>query len=246
MLRALVWDVDGTLAETEHDGHRVAFNQAFADEGLPWHWDEALYRELLATTGGKERMRAWWHRLDPSSAATPEATARIARLHARKTALYVDLVARGAVQLRPGVARLLQDARQAGITLAIATTTSPENVTALLAATLGPDSPAWFSCIGAGDVVPHKKPAPDIYHWVLQRLGLADADCLALEDSAPGCMAALAAGLPTVVARSRYTVADVLPAHRLLRADLADLGGVDLARLQAWHAGGRGRPAGSA
>lgn len=235
MLRALVWDVDGTLAETEHDGHRVAFNQAFADEGLPWHWDEALYRELLATTGGKERMRAWWHRLDPAGAATPEAAARIARLHARKTVLYVDLVARGAVQLRPGVARLLQDARQAGITLAIATTTSPENVTALLAATLGADSPGWFACIGAGDVVPHKKPAPDIYRWVLQRLGLAAGDCLALEDSAPGCMAALAAGLPTVVARSRYTVADVLPAHRLLRADLADLGSVDLARLRAWH-----------
>ena len=237
MLRALVWDVDGTLAETEHDGHRVAFNQAFAEAGLGWHWDEPLYRELLATTGGKERLRAWWQQLDPAAAAAPDTTARIARLHARKTALYVDLVARGAVQLRPGVARLLQAAREAGVTLAIATTTTPDNVDALLQATLGPGTPAWFACIGAGDVVPAKKPAPDIYHWVLQRLGLAAADCLALEDSAPGSAAAVAAGLPTVVTRSRYTQADLLPASPLLRADLADLAAVDLAQLRRWHAG---------
>ena len=237
MLRALVWDVDGTLAETEHDGHRIAFNQAFADEGLAWHWDEDLYRELLATTGGKERLRGWWQRVDPAAAAAPEAAARIARLHVRKTAIYVDLVARGAVQLRPGVARLLQAAREAGLTLAIATTTSPDNVQALLQATLGADSPGWFACIGAGDVVPTKKPAPDIYLWVLQRLGLAAADCLALEDSAPGCAAAVAAGLPTVVTRSCYTLADTLPAGPLLRADLADLATVGLAQLRAWHAG---------
>ena len=237
MLHALVWDVDGTLAETEHDGHRIAFNQAFAEAGLDWHWDEPLYRDLLATTGGKERLRAWWQQVDPATAAAPDTTARIARLHARKTAIYVELVARGAVQLRPGVARLLQAAREAGITLAIATTTTPDNVDALLQATLGAGSPAWFACIGAGDVVPAKKPAPDIYLWVLQRLGLAAGDCLALEDSGPGSAAAVAAGLPTVVTRSRYTQADVLPASPLLRADLADLAAVDLARLQAWHAG---------
>ena len=237
MLQALVWDVDGTLAETEHDGHRVAFNQAFAEAGLGWHWDEALYRDLLATTGGKERMRAWWQRLDPSGAASPDAAARVASLHVRKTAIYGDLVARGVVQLRPGVARLLQAARADGLTLAIATTTAPDNVQALLHATLGPDSPGWFACIGAGDVVAVKKPAPDIYHWVLQRLGLAANDCLALEDSAPGSAAAVAAGLPTVVTRSRYTLDDSLPASPLLRADLPDLDAVDLARLRAWHAG---------
>ncbi len=237
MLRALVWDVDGTLAETEHDGHRVAFNQAFAEAGLGWHWDEPLYRDLLATTGGKERLRVWWQQVDPATAAASDTTARIARLHARKTAIYVELVARGAVQLRPGVARLLQAARAEGVTLAIATTTTPDNVDALLLATLGAGSPAWFACIGAGDVVPAKKPAPDIYHWVLQRLALTAADCLALEDSAPGSAAAVAAGLPTVVTRSRYTQADALPASPLLRADLVDLAGVDLPRLRAWHAG---------
>ena len=237
MLRALVWDVDGTLAETEHDGHRVAFNQAFAEAGLPWVWDATLYRALLSTTGGKERMARWWQQVDPAAAAAPDAAARIARLHARKTAIYVDLVARGVVQLRPGVERLLRAAREQGLTLAIATTTSPDNVLALLQASLGADSPGWFACIGAGDVVPAKKPAPDIYLWVLQRLGLAPSQALALEDSAPGVAAALAAGLPTVVTRSRYTVDDALPASALLRADLPDLGAVDLAQLRAWHAG---------
>ena len=234
-LRALIWDVDGTLAETEHDGHRVAFNQAFAEHGLGWHWDEPLYRQLLAITGGKERMAHWWRLRDPLTAAQPDTPARIARLHARKTALYVDLVAQGRVALRPGVARLLQAARNESLVLAIATTTSPENVTALLTATLGAGSATWFACIGAGDVVPAKKPAPDIYHWVLQRLGLAPGEALALEDSAPGAAAAVAAGLPTVVTRSRYTRDDRLPASPLLRADLPDLADVDLGRLRAWH-----------
>lgn len=237
MLRALVWDVDGTLAETEHDGHRVAFNQAFAEHGLDWHWDAPLYRRLLATTGGKERLAHWWRFHDPVTAARADTPARIAQLHARKTALYVDLVAQGRVALRPGVTRLLRAARDEGLVLAIATTTSPENVTALLTATLGPGSPAWFACIGAGDVVPAKKPAPDIYRWVLQRLGLTPGEALALEDSAPGAAAAVAAGLATVVTRSRYTRDDCLPDGPLLRADLSDLGDVTLAQLRAWHAG---------
>lgn len=236
-LRALVWDVDGTLAETEHDGHRVAFNQAFAEHGLGWYWDEPLYRQLLAITGGKERMAHWWRLHDPVTAALPQTPARIARLHARKTALYGELVAQGRVALRPGVARLLQAARDEDLVLAIATTTSPQNVTALLAATLGVDSVAWFACIGAGDVVPAKKPAPDIYRWVLQRLRLAPGEALALEDSAPGAAAAVGAGLPTVVTRSRYTLDDRLPDSPLLRADLPSLANVDMAALRTWHAG---------
>jgi len=251
VLHALIWDVDGTLAETEQHGHRVAFNAAFADEGLPWHWDEALYGELLAITGGKERLLAWWQRLDPAAAAAPGAAACIARLHARKTEHYVALVDRGAVALRPGVARLLADARAQGLTLAIATTTSPANVDALLRATLGADAPGWFACIGAGDVVPQKKPAPDIYHWVRQRLGLAAADCLAIEDSAPGTQAACAAGLPVLATRSRYSRADTLPP---VLADLDGLGEpgrparghqagrpwqgvVDVDGLRRWHPG---------
>ena len=221
MLRALIWDVDGTLAETEHDGHRVAFNQAFADAGLPWHWDEAVYRELLATTGGKERLRVWWQRVDPALAAAPETALHISRLHALKTLHYLRLVESGAVTLRPGVARLLAEARAQGLMLAIATTTTLANVETLLRAALGPGSAAWFACIGAGDVVPNKKPAPDIYRWVLDRLGLPAADCLAIEDSAPGVLAAQAAGLAVLVSRSRYSRGDALPP---VLADLDGLG----------------------
>jgi HAD superfamily hydrolase (TIGR01509 family) len=221
MLQALIWDVDGTLAETEELGHRPAFNQAFADEGLAWHWDPALYRELLAITGGKERMLDWWQGFDPAAAATPQAAALIARLHAHKTEHYVERVAQGAVVLRPGVARLLHEARAQGLRLAIATTTSPPNLQALMAATLGPEALGWFEVIGAGDSVPRKKPAPDIYVWVLQQLGLSPREALAIEDSVPGTAAALGAGLPVLVTRSLYSEGDVLPP---VLADLSGLG----------------------
>ena len=139
------------------------------------------------------------------------------------------------VALRPGVRRLLDEARAQGLTLAIATTTSPANVDALLHATLGPDSSGWFACIGAGDVVPRKKPAPDIYHWVLQRLGLPASDGLAIEDSAPGARAACAAGLPVLATRSRYSRTDALPP---VLADLDGLGEPGLPAAGLWA----GRP----
>lgn len=249
-LRALIWDVDGTLAETERDGHRVAFNRAFEEAGLPWHWDVATYGELLKITGGKERLLHWWRSLDPGAAAAPQAAEQIRRLHAAKTAHYAALVDGGAVALRPGVERLLVQARVQGITLAIATTTTEANVTALLRATLGEGAPAWFDVIGAGDVVPAKKPAPDIYRWVLECLGRHAGDAIALEDSANGVAAAHGAGLPVVLTRSLYTAGE--PVGPVL-ADLDGLGSherpacgsvhgrpwqgvVDLATLRRWHA----------
>lgn len=234
-LQALIWDVDGTLAETERDGHRVAFNRAFEDEGLPWHWDAATYGELLKVTGGKERIRHWWMQLDPVAAARADADERIRRLHARKTEHYADLVRSGAVMLRPGVQRLLGEARTEGLRLAIATTTTEANVHELLRATLGEKAPGGFSVIGAGDVVALKKPAPDIYAWVLQRLGLPPDACLAIEDSAPGVAAAQAAGVPVLLVRSLYSAADAVAAPLL--ADLQGLDGVDLRQLVRWHAG---------
>ena len=248
-LQALVWDVDGTLAETEDEGHRIAFNAAFAEAGLPWRWDRALYGELLRITGGKERMLEWWRRSDPEAAATPAAAATVRRLHERKTAHYLELLDRGAVALRPGVQRLLEEAHRRGLRQAIATTTTPDNVTRLLPVTLGAPGVAMFELIGAGDVVPHKKPAPDIYHWVLQRLGLPASACLALEDSAAGARAARAAGLPVLVTRSRYTAGDAVGP---VLADLDGLGDdgqaahgtvdgrpwsgqVELDALKAWH-----------
>lgn len=234
-LEALLWDVDGTLAETEDDGHRVAFNRAFAEAGLSWHWDSALYGELLAVAGGKERLLAWWRRVDPVAAAGPDAAATVRRLHLRKTAFYVDLLARGGVALRPGVAALLAQAQAAGLQQAIATTTTLDNVTQLIDVTLGARGHRLFSVIGAGDVVANKKPAPDVYTWVLSRLGLDGADCLAIEDSAVGVAAAQAAKVPVLLTRSRFTGTAAIAG---CIADLPGLEGVDLGTLQSWH--GRG------
>ena len=228
-LRALIFDVDGTLADTEDQGHRPAFNDAFADAGLPWHWDAELYRDLLGVTGGKERIRHFCERFHPDFAQRPDAADAIARLHRAKTAQYVRRVADGHVQLLPGVRELIAEARAAGLRLAIATTTSPENVTSLLAATLGTEAPGWFEVIGAGDLVAAKKPAPDIYLWVLQRLDVPAGTCLAFEDSLPGYAAARAAGLPVVVTPSGGLTAadfpDALAVWRTLAAtDLRELG----------------------
>lgn len=222
-LQALIFDVDGTLADTERDGHRPAFNAAFAQHGLDWHWNEALYGELLAITGGKERIRHYAERDAPEVAARADFDALIKQLHAAKTAHYVRLVEQGGLPLRPGVARLIADARRSGLRLAIATTTSPENVSALLDASLAPGSADWFEVIGAGDIVPHKKPAPDIYAWVLERLGLPAETCLAIEDSANGLRAARAAGLRCLVTPNDYTASDDFTGAWRVMADLADL-----------------------
>ena len=207
-LRALIFDVDGTLAETERDGHRVAFNRAFAELGLDWYWDEATYGRLLEVTGGKERMLHHWRGLDPAAAQAPGAAALVAELHRRKTRHYVELVDAGTVALRPGVRRLLRQAREAGLRLAIATTTTPDNVQALLRAALGEAAEGLFDCIGAGDIVPRKKPDPGIYLWVLEQLGLPPAQCLAFEDSPAGLRAAQGAGLRTVVTPGVYTAGE--------------------------------------
>jgi len=204
-LQALIFDVDGTLAETERDGHRPAFNQAFLEHGLDWRWDERLYGELLAVTGGKERIAHYAARHAPEIAADPGFPALVQRLHRSKTAHYIGRVEQGGLPLRPGVARLIKAARAANIRLAIATTTSPDNVQALLRASLAPDAPDWFEVIGAGDIVPNKKPAPDIYQWVLARLGLPAASCLAIEDSVNGLQSALGAGLRCLVTPGEYT-----------------------------------------
>ncbi|SFW19379.1 HAD family hydrolase [Nitrosovibrio sp. Nv17] len=204
-LRAVLFDVDGTLADTERDGHRPAFNAAFVESGLDWEWGVELYGELLAVTGGKERIRHYIEKHVPGELDRPGLNDWIAALHKAKTRHYVAMLARGDIPLRPGVARLIRELREAGIRIAIATTTTPENVTSLLESTLGPDSPGWFDVIGAGDIVAGKKPEPDIYHWVLERLALPARQCIALEDSENGIRSALAAGLDTVITVNAYT-----------------------------------------
>jgi HAD superfamily hydrolase (TIGR01509 family) len=230
-IQALIFDVDGTLAETERDGHRPAFNAAFAEHGLAWHWDEALYGELLTVTGGKERIRHYAARHDPIRAAHADFESMVRDLHAAKTAHYIRHVEGGGLPLRPGIARLLGEARQAGIRLAIATTTSPENVTALLRAGLGENAPDWFEVIGAGDVVPAKKPAPDIYRWVIDRLQLPADACLAIEDSENGLKSALTAAIPCLVTVGHYTRGQDFSGAS---AVLDDLGQISLPELLAF------------
>jgi HAD superfamily hydrolase (TIGR01509 family) len=205
MLKALIFDVDGTLADTERDGHRVAFNQAFQSADLDWNWSVELYGELLAITGGKERIRHYLDKYNPSFEAPTDLKAFIAGLHAAKTEHYCTMLAEGRIPLRTGAERLIKEAREAGLRLAIATTTTMPNVTVLLEHTLGKESLDWFDIIAAGDIVPAKKPAPDIYIHVLEKMGWAPEECLALEDSENGLLSAVQADLKTIITINGYT-----------------------------------------
>lgn len=204
-LEALIFDVDGTLADTERDGHRVAFNEAFAQEGLDWRWSETLYGQLLHISGGKERLRHFMRHYIYGADLPEEAEARVAELHAAKNACYNRMFEEGRIALRPGVERLISEARAAGIRLAIATTSVRENVTTLLRATLGPGAPAWFDPLASADEVSDKKPSPAVYQYVLKGLKVAAGHCMVLEDSENGLRAAQAAGLPAVVTVNAYT-----------------------------------------
>lgn len=198
---ALLFDVDGTLAETE-ELHRCAFNQSFVHFDLPWKWDVATYRELLRVTGGKERIRYFAKTFTSSGEALSDAA--VAELHRFKTSCYANLIASGACELRPGVSDLIRCAFNRGQRLAIVTTTTRDNVDALLATTFSNSWADYFEVCVCGDDVEHKKPAPDAYRRALDYLDLPGAACLAIEDSRNGLLAAIAAGIPTLIIRSTY------------------------------------------
>lgn len=233
MLRALIFDVDGTLADTEA-AHCAAFNHAFAEVGLNWHWDTALYTRLLEISGGKERIRHYWQQVQPGMTAidTGALADTLQRLHDIKTAAYEQAVQDGAVQLRPGVLALVDEAGRAGLPMAIASTTSPVNIGVLLRRAIGADWATYFSVVEDASTAPLKKPHPQVYQQTLQRLGVPAAQALAFEDSGNGLAAAAAAGLPTVVTPTHFTAHhDFTAALRVL----PDLRGVTLAMLQGWH-----------
>ena len=256
-LAALLWDVDGTLAETERDGHRVAFNRAFEAFGLPWRWSVAHYAALLAVTGGRERLlHDFAQRPDaPASAAAREALAR--RLHAHKNAVYAEIVAAGGLALRPGVAALIDEAAAAGLRQAITTTTSRANVDALLRAAFGPGWQRRFAAVVCGEDVARKKPDPEVFRRALQGLGLPAGAALAIEDSPPGVAAARAAGVAVLVTRSVYFADDAVEGALAVGPGLDRREGwqpppraaaaaprVTLADLADWHQAARLAPAG--
>ena len=234
-IEALIFDVDGTLADTE-EAHRQAFNDAFRAHGLAFTWSRELYRELLQVTGGKERLAAFFHRARLTASERVLLSDLIPRLHATKTSFYLERMKLGRVPLRAGVRRLLTEARAAGVRLAIASTTSPDNVSALLEGVLGYGALNEFSVIATGDAVPRKKPAPDIYLLALGRLGLPARRAVAFEDSAIGVAAAKAAGLLTVATPSDWTQGQDLARADLILPSLGDPGS-PLGAADAWRIG---------
>ena len=232
-LEALIFDVDGTLADTEL-AHLAAFNQAFAQEGIGWQWDVPLYTQLLEVSGGKERMLHYWRQVRPDVTDLGNGVqATVARLHELKTAAYEQAVHDGAVQLRPGVLKLIEAAHAEGLRLAIATTTSAVNIVALLRRAIGPDWQRFFTVVEDASTAPRKKPDPMVYQQTLARLALPAAACLAFEDSANGLMAARTAKLATIVTPNDFTAHhDFAGALRVL----PDLAGVSVAQLREWHA----------
>ncbi len=237
-LQALLFDVDGTLADTERDGHRPAFNAAFREFGLDWDWDVPLYGKLLAVAGGKERMKHYVDTFRPDYRKPADFDDLVAELHKAKTRHYTAMLAEGNVPMRPGVKRLLLEAMDAGIRLAVATTTSPENVTALLEHSLGKGSSEWFEVIAAGDIVPAKKPAPDIYVWAMEQMKLRPEACLAFEDSENGIRASRGAGLTTIITVNDYTSDHDFTGAAVVLTDLGEPDAPATALSGAWQGEG--------
>jgi HAD superfamily hydrolase (TIGR01509 family) len=225
----LIFDCDGVLADTERDGHRVAFNETFREFGLPVVWSAEEYAVKLQIAGGKERM---------ASLLTPEfvranglpgdadgQTALLAEWHKRKTEIYTGMVAAGQLPTRPGIHRIIAEAQDAGWTLAVASTSAEPSVRAILERAAAPGRAARFDLVLAGDVVEHKKPAPDIYLLALERLGVTAAETLVIEDSRNGLLAANAAGLRCVMTVNGYTEEEDNSEAILVVSSLGDPGG---------------------
>ena len=228
-MSTLLFDCDGVLADTERFGHLPAFNATFREFGLPVEWSAEEYGRLLLIGGGKERMATL---LTPAFVAanglpsdTDEQAAELARWHARKTAIYTEMVAAGRLPPRPGIRRIMGEAQDAGWTLGVASTSAEASVRAILDVAAGAERAARFDLVLAGDVVAHKKPAPDIYQLALERLGVPRAEVLVIEDSRNGLAAAVDAGLRCLVTVSDYTADEEFGEAVLVVTSLGDPGG---------------------
>lgn len=223
-LKALIFDVDGTLADTERNGHRVAYNKTFREFDLDWQWSPDVYGDLLSVSGGKERMAYYLDKYRPRVPSAADSEALIRQIYARKTEVYKAMLIDGAIPLRPGVERLFNEARNAGLRLAIATTTAPSNVEYLIRSNLGDEAIGWFDIIAAGEMVPHKKPSPEIYQLVLNEMGWNANECIAFEDSYNGVLSARGADLPVIITITDYTCEDDFTAADLVLSTFGDPG----------------------
>ena len=224
-MQALIFDCDGVLVDTERDGHRVAFNRAFAQKGYDVDWNVELYGELLKVAGGKERMR---HHFDKTGwpETVDDSDPLIKELHALKTEKFMDIISSGELPLRPGVARLIDEAIAANIPLAVCSTSNERSVNLVVEKLLGPERKAKFSAILAGDVVSKKKPDPEIYQLAEQRLGVDAGNCVVVEDSRNGLLAAHRAGMHCLVTTSGYTAGENFDEADRVVTELGDAPGV--------------------
>jgi HAD superfamily hydrolase (TIGR01509 family) len=226
---ALVFDCDGVLSDTERFGHLPAFNATFREFGLPVQWSVEEYGRALRISGGKERMASLLTPAFVEAAGLPRDPAgqaeQVARWHVRKTAIYTGMVAEGRLPARPGVKRIIAEAQDAGWQLAVCSTSTEPSVRAILEVAAGPGRAARFDLVLAGDVVAHKKPAPDIYQLAIQRLGIAASGALVIEDSRNGLLAADGAGLRCVMTVNGYTEAEEMTESVLVVSSLGDPGG---------------------
>jgi len=221
VMKAIIFDCDGVLADTERDGHRAAFNKAFAKKGYAIEWGVELYGELLEVSGGKERMKHYFESYGwPCDVVDKDAS--IKELHKLKTDLFLQIIESGELPLRPGVARLVDEAIAADVTLAVCSTSHERAVNLVVEKLLGPERKARFSAILAGDVVSKKKPDPEIYNLASERLGLEPSECVVIEDNRNGLLSAKAAGMYCVITTNGYTKDEDFTEADLVVSELGD------------------------
>lgn len=219
-IKALIFDQDGVIIDTERDGHRVAFNQTFKEFGYGFQWDVEEYHELLRVAGGKERMRHYLHTEGFGLEVKPEEEDElIKRMHKRKTAIFIELIEAGKLPLRPGVKRLMKEAMEEGLTLGICTTSNERAARAIAYDIL---KEIRFDFVLAGDVVSKKKPDPEIYNLALQKRGLKPEECIVIEDSRNGILAAKAAGMHVAATTNIYTEREDLSEADIVVTSLGD------------------------
>ncbi len=222
-LEAILFDCDGVIADTERDGHRIAFNRAFSAKGIDERWGIELYGHLLEVGGGKERMTAYWNEFGwPESMDNEdERQEHVRQLHLLKTSIFNEMICEGAIPLRPGVLRLVDEAIQSGVRLACCSTSSVDAVTNLIRTLMGDERAAYFS-IFAGDMVQRKKPAPDVYLMAVDEMGLDRSRCVVIEDTSIGLAAAQAAGISCIVTKSAYAALEDFTGADMVVDDLGD------------------------